>query len=145
MGKLIPWPLYPSHALLLIHPSALRQCMAFSVGSERLPSGRLPSGRTPCPEISRKHAAGCKQQEVYWIRRYLGRHSLSKDLRACRLGVRGFYRGAKSKVYRSEMQGGKFLTLDNIEGTSQRFIVPLILPSPFLAGDQMSDSIAPDP
>ena len=29
--------------------------------------GRLPSGETPCPKISRKHAAGCKQQEVYWI------------------------------------------------------------------------------
>ena len=72
--------------------------------------GRLPSGETPCPKISRKHAAGCKLQEVYWIRRYLGRQSLSEDLRACRLGVRGFYRRAKSEVYRSKMQGGKFLT-----------------------------------
>ena len=47
--------------------------------------GRLPSGETPCPKISRKHAAGCKQQEVYWIRRYLGRQSLSEDLHAARL------------------------------------------------------------
>ena len=50
------------------------------------------------------------------IRRYLGRPSLSEDLRACRLGVRGFYRRAKSEVYRSEMQGGKFLTWLTMRG-----------------------------
>ena len=81
---------------------------------------------------------------LFGVHRYLRATKPLGDFARRRLGVRGFYRGAKSKVYRSEMQGGKFLTLDNIEGTSQRFIVPLILPSPFLAGDQMSDSIAPD-
>ena len=63
--------------------------------------GRLPSGETPCPKISRKHAARCKQQEVYWIRRYLGRQSLG-GLAPPRLGVRGSYRRAKARVQKQK-------------------------------------------
>ena len=72
--------------------------------------GRLPSGEAPHAQRSVENTqldANSKRFIGYagtWGGKVL------EDLRACRLGVRGFYRRAKSEVYRSEMQGGKFLT-----------------------------------
>ena len=65
--------------------------------------GVFPRERPRAPKISRKHAAGCKMQEVYLgYTGTCGRQGLSENLRACRLGMKGFYRGAKARVQKQK-------------------------------------------